>query len=550
MMSEVSEPDPKIPAIDDSTALTAGDIFQPTGLASVRLTDRAPLNALLADAGLHDLTRASPAEDLRDALESLNGAVGAACLDATDRATLIKLVLDTLAERKIKHAHPVVRATLADRAPAKPKASHAGLITTLADDEPAAAPVNGAALLDDTATIIRRHVILSPPQADAIALWIAAAYVIDALVLMPILLVTAPTMRSGKTTLLTLLGALVPRALAASNLTGAVLARAIATFRPTLLADEADTWLTNDASELRGIMNAGHTRATAYVLRCAPDSHEPTLIPCFGPRVIAMIRRPPATIADRSIAIDLRRKRPDESVTRFRLDRLQDQHGGVRRQWRRWATDHEDAIRDTDPSIPAELNDRAADNWRPLLGIADLIQGDWPGRARAAARKLSSEPELDDSTSVALLHDVRAVFEAAGAVTMLPSAALTEALVAMPDCPWAEWSSGRPMTAIKLAARLKPFGLRPRKVRVGPRTVNAYVMADFLDAWARYLPTNSEQSEQPHDSGRCSDLPDSEQTAHVPTPATRNESMFIESVPTVPTSAGGSRDEGDRWTLP
>ena len=174
----------------------------------------------------------------------------------------------------------------------------------------------------------------------AVALWIAAAYVIEALALMPLLLITAPTMRAGKTTLLTLLGAIVPRALATSNLTGAVLARAIAMHRPTLLADEADTWLTDEASELRGIMNAGHTRATAYVLRCAAETHDPQLIPCFGARVLAMIRTPPTTVLDRAIVIPLRRKRPDETVDRMRLDRLHNNLRPLRQEWRRWADDN------------------------------------------------------------------------------------------------------------------------------------------------------------------------------------------------------------------
>jgi predicted lipoprotein with Yx(FWY)xxD motif len=40
---------------------------------------------------------------------------------------------------------------------------------------------------------------------------------------------------------------------------------------------------------------------------------------------------------------------------------------------------------DPDPSIPAALNDRAADNWRPLIAIADLAGGEWPQLARQAS---------------------------------------------------------------------------------------------------------------------------------------------------------------------
>ena len=42
-------------------------------------------------------------------------------------------------------------------------------------------------------------------------------------------------------------------------------------------------------------------------------------------------------------------------------------------------------LAEADPDVPDELHDRAADNWRPLLDIANAVGGDWPERARAAA---------------------------------------------------------------------------------------------------------------------------------------------------------------------
>ena len=544
--------DDRVMGTDDHTIVpTAAEIFGGDPLASVQLTFRPPLMELLERAGILTLQPGAHAEDLRDALERLKAEIPAARLDPTDRATLLKLVLDRLAAAKIPNARSLVRTVLGELMPAagngkKPETATASL--TLRDDEPAKEPVDGAALLDETSRLIRRHVVLREAQADAIALWIAAAYAIDSLALMPILLVTAPTMRSGKTTLITLLGAIVRRALVTSNLTGAVLARAIAAYAPTLLADEADTWLTDEASELRGIMNAGHTRATAFVLRCAPETNEPMLIACFAARVLSMIRRPPATIADRSIAIDLRRKRADECVARLRVDRLHEEHAPVRRRWRRWADDHLEDLRELDPDVPAGLNDRAADNWRPLLAIADLAGGEWPSRARAAAGALTGQEDADESVALELLRDIRTLFEDRGG-PWLATAALTAALVALPDSRWAEWSSGRPLTSVKLAARLRPFGLRPRKVRDGSRTVNAYLSEDFRDIFRRYLPINSEHPEQTNESGPRSDFFNSEQKANVPSQKTRNTPMFPGSVPDVPSCnpdlAGISPTEDD-----
>jgi hypothetical protein len=46
--------------------------------------------------------------------------------------------------------------------------------------------------------------------------------------------------------------------------------------------------------------------------------------------------------------------------------------------------------------VPYGLNDRACDNWSPLLAIADLAGGEWPQRARAAALDLSGAGRDDE----------------------------------------------------------------------------------------------------------------------------------------------------------
>jgi putative DNA primase/helicase len=43
------------------------------------------------------------------------------------------------------------------------------------------------------------------------------------------------------------------------------------------------------------------------------------------------------------------------------------------------------------------LHDRAADNWRPLLAIADAAGGAWPERARKAALTLAA---ADDQSKI------------------------------------------------------------------------------------------------------------------------------------------------------
>ena len=57
---------------------------------------------------------------------------------------------------------------------------------------------------------------------------------------------------------------------------------------------------------------------------------------------------------------------------------------------RRWADDNLEKLRLMDPELPSKLNDRAADNWRSLVAIADTIGGSWPEAARRAALILSA----------------------------------------------------------------------------------------------------------------------------------------------------------------
>jgi hypothetical protein len=159
----------------------------------------------------------------------------------------------------------------------------------------------------------------------------------------------------------------------------------------------------------------------------------------------------------------------------------------LRRQAYRWAQDHLDELRHCDPAIPSELDDRAADNWRLLLAIADLVGGAWPEAARRAARLLSG---ADDATTEApatlLLADLRARFTDLN-IDRLLTVDILEHLHSLDDRPWAEWRQGRPLSPAQLAKLLKPYGVSSRTVRSEKR-LKGYRLEQFDDAFARYLP--------------------------------------------------------------
>lgn len=342
--------------------------------------------------------------------------------------------------------------------------------------------------MEDLAEIFGRFLSLPHGARTTLALWVLFAHAHDCFYISPLLVLSSPEKRCGKTTALTLVQFLVPKALTASNITASALFRSVESFSPTLLVDEADSFLRGH-DELRGILNSGHMRTSAFVIRSVGDDHLPKRFRTWAPKAVALIGRLPSTLQDRALVISMRRKRSGETVERLRADRLEHFAQPLRRRCARWALDHVDELRASDPPVPRELHDRAADNWRPLLSLADLAGGAWPGRSRRAARLLAGEEAGGDaSIHIDLLSDLRDFFNDTQCDRAF-SRHLLEYLYDREDQPWGEWGrTGKPLSAHGLARLLKPFGIRPKQIRIGETTKKGYFRRDFLDAFSRYLP--------------------------------------------------------------
>ncbi len=266
---------------------------------------------------------------------------------------------------------------------------------SLHEVEPWPEPVDGDALLDSITHAVRRYLVLPPNGAEVIALWAVKAHAFNCFQISPRLHVRSPEKRCGKTIVLDVLECLTPRSIRTENVTTAVLFRLVDGYQPTLLIDEVDSFLkdasgwqsSNSNEELRGALNAGHRRG-GQMLRCEGDNHEVRAFKTFAPVALAGIGRLPGTLEDRSITIEMRRKKPTERITRFRRDRTGDLDE-LASMVARWVIDHEISLSAADPDIPETLHDRAADNWRPLFAIADLAGGNWPTLARQVAVRLS-----------------------------------------------------------------------------------------------------------------------------------------------------------------
>ncbi|WP_375574052.1 hypothetical protein ABWH93_15280 [Seohaeicola saemankumensis] len=159
-------------------------------------------------------------------------------------------------------------------------------------------PVDGAFLAEEIRHRLKAHVVFGAcGDADCATLWIIGSYLMDTWRLWPRLLVTSPTKACGKSTLLEVIDAMAHRGFIVSNASPAAIFRAIEAWQPTLLLDEADTWMKQN-EELAGVLNSGQAPAQARGSRARPH-------PC---------RDAPSPICSRSKA-DARNHPPDGPKT-------------------------------------------------------------------------------------------------------------------------------------------------------------------------------------------------------------------------------------------
>lgn len=371
------------------------------------------------------------------------------------------------------------------------------------EPEPWPELVDGEALLTDVAGLIRRYVDLPDAKADAVTLWIAHTFLHGRLDFSTILNVTSATKRCGKSLLMEVAGALALRALTVSGrITPAGMFRIIAQHEPTLILDEADTFMGDDP-ELRGIVNGSQRREMAFVIRTVGEDHEPRLFRTWCPKAISGIGDLPDTVADRAVTVRLERRSPTAGDMPHWRDRDRQAVEILRQKLARWTDDSVDAVleRRNAVAFPSGLNDRACDAWEALLAIGEIAGGEWAGRtgrAYRACEAINAEVDPETGASEMLLADLWAVFEEAGNPEALPtgkpdeqyvpnSPAILPALIAREGRPWSEWSRGRPLSPRGLANLLKGFKVFPGTIRLpSGSTPKGYKRVAFVPVWKRY----------------------------------------------------------------
>ena len=362
-----------------------------------------------------------------------------------------------------------------------------GNVVLVREVEPWPDPVDGVALFDEISTAIRSHIYLSREQADTATLWSVYTHGYDIFRVSPRLGVRAPSMGCGKSEMMRRLGLLVARPQRCDNITAAVLFRLIDAHHPTLQLDELDNFLPEERGALLGILNSGYSR-DGRAFRCVGDNNELRAFSTFGPIVYAMIGTPAGTFDSRTIPIDLHRATPTEARALKSLESGESEERRfleMGRKAARWMQDARGELEIHKPDMGALVN-RAADNWKPLFAIADVVGGTWPERARKAATMLA---DRSDSASV-FEETIAAIKDIFGARDEMTSKEIVESLLQIEGGPWAEWGKDhKPITQNALARLLKPHRVCPSDIGPERRRRKGYRRSQFERLFETYLPT-------------------------------------------------------------
>jgi Protein of unknown function (DUF3631) len=262
-------------------------------------------------------------------------------------------------------------------------------------------------------------------------------------------------------------------------------------------------------------MDAGHRRAaTVGRVEMSGTAARLTRFRVYAPAAIAGIGTIPDTILDRSVVVRMRRRAPDEFVREYRERITRPEGEALREQLAQWCAHIVPRVGEPWPAMPAGVVDRPADVWEPLITIADLAGGGWPHLAREACKAFVTGARDDTETvGIGLLRDLREIWPRVSGTSgttgtplastvpvvpdvpdtvagLVPGVATDELLTRlhrMDESPWAARHDRPALDSYRLSKLLRPYEVKPGKIRLGERSVRGYHAADLSGPWNSYL---------------------------------------------------------------
>jgi hypothetical protein len=236
--------------------------------------------------------------------------------------------------------------------------------------------------------LIETYVSVTAEERLTIALWILHTHVFHQFHFTPRLLVISPIENCGKTTVLRLIEQLAYEPNRSGGTTAASIYHQLEhTPGITLLIDEVDNLNLFNDPKMRQVFNYGH-EVDGVISRFVGG--QPRKYVVGAPLALGTIGTLPRPLMSRSIAINMHRspdqlKLFDETDRAFIVTRE-----AIQKKWAARCT------LSREPETPAGFQGRIADNWRPLLAIADDLGVECGEAARAAAVILGSDRQYEN----------------------------------------------------------------------------------------------------------------------------------------------------------
>jgi hypothetical protein len=365
-------------------------------------------------------------------------------------------------------------------------------------------PTSTSALIGEIESYLRRYVsFVDDSNAFALALWVAGTHVYEVFDAYGYITITAATKRAGKTRLMELLSFMAARAHHSADITPAALFAMVEDEKPTLMIDEAERFAASQ-KDFRAIINSGYRRGGTVTRRVGQGVRHYKV---YCPKVFVLIGDVYDTLRDRSIIITLRRA---HAPHRLLYADAQSEGRELRDKLAEMVPIHGEKIAEayTDLCRLDGLTDREEEIWSPLFAICRVLCPDrWNELTRVAvdistaktaeARKYTDLPQHEDAAQQVeygerALRDLIEIIRG-GRRKSISTAEVIPALRELPTGPWRAFRGQGLAPNIEgsmlLASLLEPFGVRPRTIRLRPKsqgangsTAKGYVLADLLEA--------------------------------------------------------------------
>ena len=190
------------------------------------------------------------------------------------------------------------------------------------------------------------------------------------------------------------------------------------------------------------------------------------------------------TIESRAIILKMRRKLKGEIALNIRRTPVE-RFATIKRQLARWADDNASAFSQIQPVMQG-LSNRDADNYEPLLAIAQLAGGDWVKHIENACLKLMEHASDNKSIGEELLEACRDAFDTLK-LDKIFTHELMEYLLKDEEAVFATYNRGKPIAPRQVSKRLSEYGIKSKDIRRGYEVKKGYDKSQFSEAWKVYL---------------------------------------------------------------